>query len=241
MLNRKAKDIFYKFAGPLMMVNGYIYRNFRAQTEGQLKVHLGPGRANYISGWVNVDANMFTGKCDVWADLRNSLPFRSGTVDAFYSHHVIEHLPDIRFHLNEVFRCLKPGGVYRVGGPNGDSAIAKFIENDLSWFGDFPDKRESIGGKFENFIFCRCEHLTILTFTMFEEFMSDIGYKDIRLCKPVKETNYPKLFSDCLLKEYESDFEKPHTLIIEAKKPDAESTLHCAEAALPGQLDQSKD
>jgi predicted SAM-dependent methyltransferase len=220
MLSRKAKDIFYTFAGPFMKVNGYIYRNFRAQTEGQLVVHLGPGQKNYINGWVNVDANMFTGKCDVWADLRNPLPFRDGTVDAFYSHHVIEHLPKMYFHLNEVFRCLKSGGVYRVGGPNGDSAIAKFMENDSSWFGDFPDKRKSIGGRFENFIFCRGEHLTVLTFTMLEEFMSDIGYKDICLCKPVKETNYPKLFSDCLLKEYESDFETPHTLIVEAKKPE---------------------
>lgn len=163
---------------------------------------------------------MFTAKCDVWADLRNQLPFRTGTVDAFYSHHMIEHLPNIYFHLSEGFRCLKPGGVYRVGGPNGDSAIIKYIENDLIWFSDFPDKRKSIGGKFENFIFCRGEHLTILTFSMLEEFMSKIGYVDIASCKVAKETNHPELFNNCLLQEYEFDFEVPHTLIIEAKKPE---------------------
>lgn len=220
MLSRKLKDTFYKIFGPLMKVNGFVYRVFRAPTNGELKVHLGPGQKNYIDGWVNVDANIFTGKCDVWADLRNPLPFHTGTVDAFYSHHMIEHLPNIYFHLKEAYRCLKPGGIYRIGGPNGDSAITKFIENDFRWFNDFPDKRKSIGGRFENFIFCRGEHLSILTFSMLDEFLGEIGYVNISSCKPVKDTNYPELFSDCLLKEHESDFGVPHTLIIEAQKPE---------------------
>ncbi len=219
MLSRKAKETFYIVAGPLMKINGLIYRFFRAPTDGELKVHLGPGQKNYLDGWINIDANMFTGKCDLWADLRNPLPFHAGTVDAFYSHHMIEHLPDIQFHLSEVFRCLKPGGIYRVGGPNGDAAISKFMEKDLSWFSNFPDERKTIGGRFENFIFCRGEHLTILTFSMLEEFMKGIGYVDISSCIAEKETNYPELFNDCLLKEEETDFVVPHTLIIEAKKP----------------------
>ena len=162
MLTRQAKAAFYLFAGPLMKINGFLYRNFRAKKSG-LRVHLGPGQKNYIDKWLNVDANKFTGKCDVWADLRNKLPFHSNSVSAFYSHHMVEHLPNIKFHFEEVYRCLEPGGIYRVGGPNGDVAINKFIENDHSWFGDFPDSRSSIGGRFENFIFCRQEHLTILT------------------------------------------------------------------------------
>ena len=218
MLSRKAKATFYKVAGPLMKINGRLYRHFRAPRQGVLKVQLGPGQKNYLEGWINVDANMFTGKCDIWADLRNPLPFHTETIDAIYSHHVIEHLPDIHFHLKEVFRCLKPGGVYRVGGPNGDSAISKFMENDLEWFSNFPDVRKSIGGRFENFIFCRGEHLTILTFSFLQEFMNSIGYTDINKCLVSKETGYPGLFDDCLLKENESDFEAPHTLIVEAKK-----------------------
>lgn len=219
MLSRQAKSAFYISAGPLMKINGLIYRYFRAPKNGEIKVHLGPGKKNYINGWINVDANIFTGKSDLWANLINPLPFHNETVDAFYSHHMIEHLPNIHYHLGEVYRCLKPGGIYRVAGPNGDSAIAKFMENDRDWFIDFPDKRKSIGGRFENFIFCRGEHLTILTYSMLEEIMIDIGFKDISLCKPVKETNYPNLFSECLSKERESDFEMPHTLVIEAQKP----------------------
>jgi predicted SAM-dependent methyltransferase len=219
MLNRKAKALFYAAAGPLMRVNGMIYRGLRAPRSGKLRVHLGPGQRNYMDGWINLDANMFTGRCDVWADLRNALPFHDSTVDAMYSHHMIEHLPDLAFHFCDVYRCLKPGGKYRVGGPNGDVAIAKFFANDKQWFGDFPDKRESIGGRFENFIFCRQEHLTILTYSFLEELMKNAGYVNIRACLPVRETTDPELFQDCLLKEEESDFNSPHTLLLEGEKP----------------------
>jgi len=219
VLSRKAKATFYAAASPLMKINGIFYHYLRAPKRGALKVHLGPGQNNYIEGWINVDANMFTGKCDVWADLRNPLPFHSETVDAIYSHHVIEHLPNIHFHFREVYRCLKPGGVYRVGGPNGDSAIAKFTENDVNWFSDFPDKRASIGGRLENFIFCGQEHLTILTHSYLEEIMTTAGFTGLRLCNPMKETHFPELFRECLLKEYESDFDAPHTLIVEGVKP----------------------
>ncbi len=70
MLSHRAKAVFYAIAGPFMRVNGFIYRHFRAPRTPGLKVHLGPGQKNYIEGWVNVDANMFSGKCDVWAGPR---------------------------------------------------------------------------------------------------------------------------------------------------------------------------
>lgn len=219
MMSRKAKEVFYVLAGPLMRGNAILFRYFRAPKSGLVKVHLGPGQKKYIPGWINIDANMFTGKCEVWADLRNPLPFDSGTVDGIYSHHMIEHLPDLAFHFSNVFRCLKLGGMYRVGGPNGDSAIKKFTEGDKAWFDDWPDNRKSIGGRFENFVFCRGEHLTILTFTFLEELMSDAGFTNIRKCLPAKQTFNQEMFGDCLRWEEESDDGSPHTLIIEAEKP----------------------
>lgn len=219
MLSRKAKVAYYAMAGPLMRGNAILFRYFRAPKSGVVKVHLGPGQRNYIPEWINIDANIFTGKCDVWADLRNPLPFANGTVDAVYSHHMVEHLPNLAFHFQDVFRCLKRGGVYRVGGPNGDTAIVKFLEGDKSWFGDFPDRRKSIGGRFENFLFCRGEHLTVLTFSFLEELMVNAGFANIRTCLPVKQTFREDLFGNCLSFEEESDLVAPHTLIIEAEKP----------------------
>ena len=221
MLSRFAKKMFYVFAGPPMKLNGWIYLTFRApakSSKNMLRAHLGPGQTAYLPGWVNIDANMFTGKCDIWADLRNPLPFRDETVDAVYSHHMVEHLPDIEGHFKDVYRVLKLGGVYRVGGPNGDSAIKKFAEGDHEWFSDWPDKYDSIGGRFVNFLLCRNEHLTIMTESLLLEMGQRAGFSDAVKLLPVKETQHPELFSDCLAKEHEKDFETPRTLIMEFTK-----------------------
>ena len=50
---------------------------------------------------------------------------------------MVEHLPDPKSHFQSVYNCLKDRGVYRVGGPNGDSAIKKFLENYYEWFSVF--------------------------------------------------------------------------------------------------------
>jgi predicted SAM-dependent methyltransferase len=223
MISRTSKAAFYSVAGPFMRLNGAIYRWFRAPKDGIVKVHLGPGQGNYLEGWINVDANVFTAKCDVWADLRNRLPFRDGTVDAVYSHHVVEHLPDrlLPFHFREIFRCLKPGGIFRVAGPSGDGAIKKFQEDDRDWFSDFPDKRESIGGRFANFILCRGEHLAILTFSWLQEVARSAGFTELLLCKPVTETNFPRFIDrNVLEKEWESTPDCPHTIVVEGQKAD---------------------
>jgi predicted SAM-dependent methyltransferase len=222
MMARRTKQMFYVLAGPLMRANGVLYRAMLSPRpgEGIVRVQLGPGQKNYLPGWINVDANRFTGKCDVWADLRNPLPFRDETVDAFYSHHVIEHLPDLASHFAELFRCLKPGGIFRVGGPNGDSAMRKYLEGDADWFIEFPDRRTSLGGRFENFIFCRQEHLTILTYSWLEELASTAGFVEIRACRPGGETCHPDRFDPGVLAmEFETTPDCPHTLIVEGRKP----------------------
>ena len=225
MLSRRQKALFYAFASPMMRISGTAYRRFGAPREGQIRVHLGPGQTKYLPSWINVDANMFTGKCDVWADLRNPLPFRPGTVKAMYSHHVVEHLPDLRLHFKEAMRCLSPGGIYRVAGPNGDAAIRKFVDEDLAWFTDWPDERRSIGGRLDNFIFCRAEHVTILTRSFLTELMEEVGFTNIAARLPVRDTGYPELFDDAMRTEAEDDYDWPHTLILEGEKPSPSSVL----------------
>lgn len=221
-MTRSAKAAFYGVCSPLMALNAVIWRNFRTPAAGVVKVHLGPGQTNYLPGWINVDANMFTARCDIWADLRRQLPFRDNTVDVIYSHHLIEHLPDscLGFHFAEMYRCLKPGGVFRVGGPNADIAMRKYVAGEISWFtSDFPDKRDSLGGKFANFILCRGEHLTILTPSYVEELAHKAGFERVYFCTPKRETNFSDLIERAVLDtEWTGDEPEPHTLIAEGRK-----------------------
>jgi predicted SAM-dependent methyltransferase len=171
MISRKLKAAYYRLLRVPMRINGIVYKAFRSPRDGVVKVHLGPGQQKYLPGWINLDANVFTAKIDVWANLFDPLPFRDKSVDAFYSHHVIEHLAEtvLPLHFKEMYRCLKPGGMIRVGGPNADNAMRKYLEGDSAWFSDFPDYRRSIGGRLANFILCGGEHLSILTFSYLEE------------------------------------------------------------------------
>lgn len=222
-----AKRLFFTIAAPLMRLNGLRHKVFPIALvkKGPLRVHLGPGQRSYLPGWVNVDANMFTGKCDIWYDFHYPIPFEDASLDALYSHHVIEHLSNLAEHLKDAFRALRPGGVYRLGGPHGDNAIAKFIEGSHEWFTNYPDNRTSIGGRLDNFIFCRREHVCLLTRSFLEELLVNAGFEVIGPCMPTRSTNYPALFTkEVLTSEFESDFEAPHTIILEAKKPLKDAT-----------------
>jgi len=202
-----------------MWINGRRHKYFKRNKNKFLRVHLGPGQKNYLDGWINLDANIFSGVADFWVDLRHQLPFKPNSVDAFYSHHVIEHLPDLKAHMRDVFRCLKPGGHYRVCGPNGDSAVRKYVEGDIEWFSDFPETYESIGGKLHNFLYCKGEHLAVLTPSFFEEIATSVGFIQCEFVLPVKETKQPELFSDCLETEFGCEDTFPRTIAMECRKP----------------------
>jgi predicted SAM-dependent methyltransferase len=223
MIPSKLKRLYYAALSGPMAVSCAAYRILCAPKPGAdvIRVHPGPGQNNYLDGWYNVDANLVSSRPDVWADLRRKLPFRDRSVDAFYSHHVIEHLPDssLPAHCADLLRCLKPGGIVRIGGPNGDAAARKLLDNDKQWFYDFPDKRRSVGGRFVNFVFCRGEHLTMLTQSYLRELLEDAGFVDITVRRP-RETGEPSLFDAAVMeKEEEPSGDLPWTLLVEARRP----------------------
>lgn len=213
-----AKSLYYGVMRVPMRLNGRLYRQLR-QPQQPIKVQLGPGKRNYVPGWVNVDGNIVSAKLDLWANLLDPLPFRDDSIEIFYSFHVIEHLPD-RFlaqHFRDMFRALVPGGGIRVGGPDIGNACRKFIEGDATWFSDYPDKRRSVGGRFTNFVFCHGEHLSALSESYLRELAEDAGFVDIRRCLPCRETTL--VGPEILAIEHESDYETPHSIVIEARKP----------------------
>lgn len=219
MVPRWLKATYYVALSPAMRLNAALHRATGRGCRHSRRAHLGPGQHNYLPGWINVDANLVSARPDVWADLRGRLPFPNESLEAIYSHHVIEHLPDLDFHFREMFRCLRPRGVIRVGGPHGDNAIRAFQEGRHDWFGDWPTSRRSLGGRFENFIFCKGEHITVLTESFLREICEDAGFVDVQVRRP-KESGYPDFFDGSVFEREPSPFpEMPHTLIIEARKP----------------------
>lgn len=218
MTSPTLRALYYAALSLPMRLNGLAYRRWR-QTNAPIDVHLGCGQQRYVPGWVNVDANIVSAKIDLWANFADPLPFRDNSVRTFYSFHVIEHLPDrhLPAHFAEMFRALRPGGGIRVGGPDAFNSARKLIEGDAAWFSDYPNKRRSIGGRFANYMFCGGEHLTALSESYLRELAEDAGFVDIRRCLPCRESAL--VGREILDIEYESDFDTPHSVVIEARKP----------------------
>lgn len=64
------------------------------------------------------------------------LPFADGSMDALFSSHCFEHLPDVhalRF-IRDAQRVLKPGGVLRITCPDMDVMFDAYDRRDLAWF-----------------------------------------------------------------------------------------------------------
>ncbi len=51
-----------------------------------------------------------------------------------------------------------------------------------------------------------------------EELLRSAGFRELHVCLPVRESHFPELFEDALAKEWETDFDTPHTLVLEAVK-----------------------
>lgn len=110
---------------------------FRRQVRGiasrrNLRVHLGCGQA-LIPGWVNVDCYPPPPSKDaeiLTLDVRRGLPMATGSVDAVFSEHFLEHLPlETVEHtiLPDLRRILAPGGHIRIGVPDGEYFVEQYV------------------------------------------------------------------------------------------------------------------
>ena len=76
-----------------------------------------------------------------------------------------------------------------------------------------------MGGRLDNYLLCGNQHLSVLTRSYLLEIATKAGFKNIKFCLPTKETFHSELIDKQIFeKEWESDFENPHTLIMEAEK-----------------------
>jgi SAM-dependent methyltransferase len=71
-----------------------------------------------------------------WLDVSKRFPFPDGCMEAVYSSHLLEHVPQSVAEncLRESFRVLRPGGVVRVGVPDLDIHVQQYDREDPDTF-----------------------------------------------------------------------------------------------------------
>jgi predicted SAM-dependent methyltransferase len=212
------KDIYYLTMGRLTVGN-YLWRRAfpKIPPHERIILHLGCGR-NYIRkpGFINIDGNLFQPK-NLWLDITIGLPFPSNRIDAIFAGHVLEHFNEkqVRGVLGESYRVLKPGGGVRFITPHLGKAIEAYVRGDTAFFGDWPDARNSLGGRFNNYLLCRDQHRLMFDFGFLKEFLGDAGFEPCREVCPRES----RIFAVSELEEIQrGTSEDPRSLFVEAFK-----------------------
>lgn len=189
MKSQRLKDFYYASIGRLSILSFYWHKifhnaNFR---DGYVNIGCGP---KYVSGMINVDGNIFRRK-DIWLDVTLGLPFSDNSVQGIYASHIIEHfsVSEVRKLFLEFYRILKQGGAVRLIVPSLEYAIQAYQEGNVSKLSEWPDRYNSIGGRFNNFLLCRNQHLTIFDFGFLEELLQEAGFSRV-FCEPPQRSHY---------------------------------------------------
>ncbi|WP_445636405.1 Methyltransferase domain-containing protein [Nostoc sp. DSM 114161] len=122
-------------------------------TDNKNKLHLGCGR-QILDGYVNVDIYPSLG-VDLVCDINEGLPFEDNSFIEALAVDFMEHIQQTRvIHvMNEVYRVLKPGGIFKIHVPEapGISAyqdpthISFWNEESFTYYIDRHRRRETYG------------------------------------------------------------------------------------------------
>jgi SAM-dependent methyltransferase len=190
--SQQIKDLYFATARPLNKLNYWRLRAFgrRASTVGRPHLHLGCGTW-YLPGFMNIDGNILR-RADIWLDVRNGLPFPSGSVASIYSCHVFEHFyPDeLADLLRECHRVLRPDAGMRIVVPDLGGAVEAYLEGRRDYFSDFPRPLRSMGGRLSNLLFCDGNHRQAFDFFYMEELLGYAGFSEIRSSWPGQSLIY---------------------------------------------------
>jgi len=178
VIAQKWKDRWYSAWVPVLKANQFRYR-ITAPKSGDICINIGSGKSQF-DGWINIDGN-FMHRPDMWLDVRNGLPFQSGSVKLIYSCHFFEHLylNELKPLLIECRRVLRPDGGMRIAVPNLRSAIIAYHQNRNEWFSQFPQEFNSIGGRFFNEMLCGDQHRLMFDQSFLSEVLTEAGFSRI--------------------------------------------------------------
>jgi predicted SAM-dependent methyltransferase len=193
MKPQRLKDVCFMAIKPAAYVNHIAWElrlrrdipaRLRRGDKGELWLNLGSGAKPHAK-FVNVDGNILR-RPDMWLDLRNGLPFRTGSVDSIYACHVIEHFywKELLSIIAECFRVLKANGGMRILVPSMELACEAYGRGDKQWFPDFPTEFTSLGGRFMNFLLCDGQHRLAFDYSLAAEIFKLSGFTDVQKTGP---------------------------------------------------------
>jgi len=178
-------------------------------------------------GWLASDICP-TGGTAIYVDGRRRLPFADGVLAYVFAEHMIEHISytDGVYLTREIFRVLKPGGVFRVATPD-LLAVARLVTNsdDLSVqeFVEVSNRAFGVVGRGQasfsvNRFFFWWGHRFIYDQPTLEEIMRNAGFAQIDRHRP-GESPEPRLrnleIHGDAVGQHMNDYE---TMVLEARK-----------------------
>jgi predicted SAM-dependent methyltransferase len=92
------------------------------------KLHLGCG-IKHIDGFINIDVR-YLPSVDRIENIKFLRSFKDNSVDIIYASHVLEHFSrwDYKNVLKRWFEILKPGGILRLGLPDFDALVYRYLK-----------------------------------------------------------------------------------------------------------------
>ena len=176
MKSQFVKDLYYSSFGKISILSFYRHKLFPSPKFRNAFVNIGCGE-KYIDGMLNVDGNIFRKK-DMWLDLNLGLPFSDNSIRGIYASQVLEHFGSnkVKRLLSEAYRALCLGGGIRVIVPSLEFAIEAHRTNAVSSLPEWPEKYDSIGGRFNNFMLCSNQHFLMFDFSLLEELLTNVGF-----------------------------------------------------------------
>ena len=179
MRSQALKNLYYATLGKVSLLSLYWHRYCGSAAFNDGYLNLGCG-AKYVPGMINVDGNIFQKK-DVWLDVTLGLPIPDNSVKGVYFSHLVEHLSGakVRRLFSECHRVLKQGGALRIVVPSLEYAIQAYLRDRPSLLPEWPDQYSSSGGRFNNFMLCRNQHLMMFDFGLLHELLSETGFSNV--------------------------------------------------------------
>ncbi|MCC6950682.1 MAG: methyltransferase domain-containing protein [Phycisphaerales bacterium] len=171
-----------------------------------LRLHVGGETAK--PGWKIVNIKMLPG-VDFLGSATDLSAFADGSVDEVYGSHIYEHLSyseELLKAFSEVFRVLKPGGVFRLGVPDLETLCRLFLDPALPLEKKFWVMRMIYGGQTDPWDF----HKGGYSAEIMGEFLHAAGFREIQ------RVNYFELFQDTTTLAFEGT---PISLNMQAVKP----------------------